>query len=184
MRSLNMSLIGKKPVVIPSSVKVNIADRLVAVEGPKGKLLQSVPFDIEVKIQDNALIISRLSESKQAKSNHGTIRSLLFNMVKGVVEGYQKDLEIQGVGFRAQVQGKVLSMQLGFTHPVNFDIPDDIKISTPKPTQIVVAGIDKFKVGEIAANIRKVFPPEPYKGKGIRYAGEHVRRKQGKAVTK
>jgi len=179
-----MSRIGKNPISISSNVKVNIEDSIVTIEGPKGKLQQSIPLGIEVKLKDNSLIVSRLSESKQAKSNHGTIRALLFNMVKGVVDGYQKDLEIQGVGFRAQVQGKVLNMQLGFTHPVNFAFPDDIKILTPKPTQIQVQGIDKFKVGEIAANIRKVFPPEPYKGKGIRYVGEYVRRKQGKSVTK
>lgn len=179
-----MSLIGKKHIALPANVKVNIADRLVTIEGPKGKLIQPFPFGIEVKVKDNEIIVSRLNESKQAKSNHGTIRALLSNMVKGVVDGYQKDLEIQGVGFRAQVQGNALIMQLGFTHPVNFEFPDDIKIATPKPTQIVVTGVDKCKVGEIAANIRKVFPPEPYKGKGIRYAGEYVRRKQGKAVTK
>ncbi len=179
-----MSRIGKNPIAIPDKVKINILDRKVTIEGPKGRLEQSIPMGINVEVKDNLMVVTRLDESKQSKSNHGTIRQLLFNMVKGVVEGYQKNLEIQGVGFRAQAQGKFLNMQLGFTHPVNFSIPDDIKILTPKPTQIQVQGIDKFKVGEIAANIRKVFPPEPYKGKGIRYAGEYVRRKQGKAVTK
>ncbi len=179
-----MSRIGKNPIAIPEKVKVSIADRKVGVEGPKGKLEQFIPMGINVEVKENSIVVTRLDESKQSKSNHGTIRQLLFNMVKGVVDGYQKDLEIQGVGFRAQAQGKFLTMQLGFTHPVNFPIPDDIKILTPKPTQIQVQGIDKFKVGEIAANIRKVFPPEPYKGKGIRYVGEYVRRKQGKAVTK
>jgi large subunit ribosomal protein L6 len=179
-----MSRIGKNPIAVPSNVKVSITQSLVTIEGPKGKLEQPIPLAIKVEAKDNSIVVTRLNETKQSKSNHGTIRQLLFNMVKGVVDGYQKELEIQGVGFRAQVQGQFLNMQLGFTHPVNFPFPADIKITTPKPTQIVVAGIDKFKVGEIAANIRKVFLPEPYKGKGIRYVGEYVRRKQGKAVTK
>lgn len=179
-----MSRIGKNPITVPANVKINIADSSVVVDGPKGKLQQAIPYGIEVKAKDNTIVVARLNNTKQSKSNHGTIRALLANMIKGVVDGYQKDLEIQGVGFRAQVQGQVLNMQLGFTHPVNFPIPEGIKILTPKPTQIQVQGIDKFKVGEIAANIRKVFPPEPYKGKGIRFVGEYVRRKQGKAVTK
>jgi LSU ribosomal protein L6P len=179
-----MSRIGKNPVTVPANVKVSIADRLVIIEGPKGKLQQPFPYGIEVKVKDNIINVSRLDESKQSKSNHGTIRALLANMIKGVVEGYQKDLEIQGVGYRANSQGNVLIIQLGFTHPVNFPIPEGIKILTPKPTQIQVQGINKFLVGEVAANIRRIFPPEPYKGKGIRYAGEYVRRKQGKAVTK
>lgn len=179
-----MSRIGKNPITILEKVKVNIADSLVTVEGPKGKLEQSIPFGIKVEVKDNLVSVTRLNETKQSKSNHGTIRALIFNMIKGVVEGYQKELEIQGVGFRAQTQGKFLNLQLGFTHPVNFPVPDDIKVSTPKPTHIIIQGIDKFKVGEVSANIRKIFPPEPYKGKGIRYVGEYVRRKQGKAVTK
>ncbi|MDP2938820.1 MAG: 50S ribosomal protein L6 [Candidatus Omnitrophota bacterium] len=179
-----MSRIGKNPILIPENVKVNIAESQVIIEGPKGNLIQAIPTYIKVEVKENSIIVTRLNETKQTKSNHGTIRALLFNMVKGVVEGYQKELEIQGVGFRAQTKDKILNMQLGFTHPVNFPIPEDIKISTPKPTNIIVQGIDKFKVGEVAANIRRVFPPEPYKGKGIRYVGEYVRRKQGKSVTK
>jgi len=179
-----MSRIGKKPVSFPNEVKVSLENSLLKMEGPKGKLVQAIPMGIALEIKDNNVLVKRLSESKQDKANHGTIRSLIANMVKGVTEGYGKDLEIQGVGFRAQTQGNLLIMNLGFTHPVNFPIPVDVNIATPKPTLIKVQGVDKCRVGEIAANIRKVFIAEPYKGKGIRYVGEVVRRKQGKSVTK
>lgn len=179
-----MSRIGKKPVVFPKEVKVSVENSLLKIEGPKGKLNQTLPMGISLEIKDNSILVQRAGESKQDKSNHGTIRALVANMVKGVTESYGKDLEIQGVGFRAQAQGNMLTMNLGFTHPVNFPIPADVTIITPKPTLIKVAGLDKCRVGEVAANIRKVFIAEPYKGKGIRYAGEFVRRKQGKAVTK
>jgi large subunit ribosomal protein L6 len=179
-----MSRIGKKPVVFPKEVKVAVENRLLKIEGPKGKLDQALPMGISLEIKDNAILVKRAAESKQDKSNHGTIRALVANMVKGVTEGYAKDLEIQGVGFRAAAAGNLLTMTLGFTHPVLFPIPADVTITTPKPTQIKVVGLDKCRVGEVAANIRKVFKAEPYKGKGIRYAGEFVRRKQGKAVTK
>ncbi|MFZ5800143.1 MAG: 50S ribosomal protein L6 [Candidatus Omnitrophota bacterium] len=179
-----MSLIGKKPVSFPKEVKVTVENQTIKIEGPKGKLSQALPQGISVDIKDNAVWVKRQDDSKQDKSNHGTIRALIANMVKGVTEGYVKDLEIQGVGFRAQVAGNVLTMNLGFTHPVNFIFPAEITVTTTKPTLIKVAGIDKCKVGEIAANIRKIYKAEPYKGKGIRYAGEVVRRKQGKAVTK
>jgi len=179
-----MSRIGKKPIDFPKEVKVSLENNVLKVEGPKGKLSQAIPMGIALEIKDNNILVKRLTESKQDKANHGTIRSLIANMVKGVTEGYGKDLEIQGVGFRASAQGNLLTMLLGFTHPVNFPIPADITITTPKPTIIKIQGVDKCRVGEIAANIRKVFIAEPYKGKGIRYAGELVRRKQGKAVTK
>lgn len=179
-----MSLIGKKAVTFSKEVKVALENNLLKMEGPKGKLTQVLPMGISLEIKDNTILVKRASESKQDKSNHGTIRALIANMVKGVTEGYAKDLEIQGVGFRAQAQGNLLTMSLGFTHPVNFPVPADISVTTPKSTLIKVQGVDKCKVGEIAANIRKVFPAEPYKGKGIRYLGEFVRRKQGKAVTK
>jgi len=179
-----MSRIGKKPVSFPKEVKVAVENNLLKVEGPKGKLSQALPMGISLEIKDGNILVKRAAESKQDKANHGTIRSLVANMVKGVTEGYGKDLEIQGVGFRAQAQGNLLTMLLGFTHPVNFQIPADVTITTPKPTLIKVQGVDKCRVGEVAANIRKVFIAEPYKGKGIRYVGEFVRRKQGKTVTK
>jgi large subunit ribosomal protein L6 len=179
-----MSRIGKNPIDIPDKVKVNIDKDVVLIEGPKGKLEQVIPFGLNLELKDGKLIVGRRSESKRDKSLHGTVRNLIANMVKGVTEGYTKELEIVGVGYRAQVKGKELCLQLGFSHPVNIPIPEDIKISTPKPTQISIQGIDKVKVGQIAADIRMVCPPEPYKGKGIRYAGEYVRKKQGKAITK
>lgn len=176
-----MSRIGKKPIAIPKDVKIEIKDGLVSVSGPKGNLKQSLSSRIGSAIKDNQLFLSRATDTKLDKSLHGLYRALISNMVKGVTEGYVKELEIIGVGFRAQVQGNNLNMQLGFSHPVNFPIPEGIKIETPKQTQIIVRGIDKEKVGEIAHEIRAVFPPEPYKGKGIRFAGEYVKKKVGKA---
>ena len=179
-----MSRIGKKPIDIPKDVKVEVNGQIVIAQGPKGKSQLNVPFPITVKLAENRLTFSRPNDVKVNKSLHGLARSLVANMVIGVEKGYTKELEIVGVGFRAAVQGNVLTMQLGFTHPVIFPIPEDIQIATPKQTQIKIEGIDKARVGLIAAKIRDVFPPEPYKGKGIRYVGEHVRRKAGKVVAK
>lgn len=179
-----MSRIGKKPIDIPDKVKVSLDGATLNIEGPKGKLQHLLPLGIKVDVKDNRITVSRSGDNKLQKSLHGVTRTLIVNMIKGCVDGYFKELDVVGVGFRAQVQGKTLNMQLGFTHPVNFPFPDDIKISTPNPNRIKIEGIDKIKVGELAAKIRRVFPPEPYKGKGIRYVGEFVRRKQGKAVTK
>ena len=179
-----MSRIGKKPIDITTGIKVSIADGVVSVEGPKGKAKLDLPARISCEVKDNQVIVKSPLKSRIDKSLHGLIRSLLANMVKGVSEGYAKELEIQGVGFRASVQGNSLVLILGFSHPVNFVIPADIKIETPKPTQIIVKGIDKQRVGEIASQIRRIFPPEPYKGKGIRYSGEVVRKKVGKSATK
>lgn len=176
-----MSRIGKKPISLPQAVKVEARDGMVFVEGPKGKLSRSLSDRISLQIKDNLVILGRLSDTKTDKSLHGLFRALIFNMVKGVSEGYSKQLEIVGVGFKAEVRGKALNMQLGFSHPVNFPIPEGIKIETPKPNQIVVSGIDKEQVGEVAMEIRMVFPPEPYKGKGIRFAGEYIKKKVGKA---
>ncbi|MFH1856809.1 MAG: 50S ribosomal protein L6 [Candidatus Omnitrophota bacterium] len=178
-----MSRIGKKPIEIPKNVKIAVNVNEVMVEGPKGKMSVKVHHRLGVEIKDNQLIISRKSDSKLDKSLHGLNRTLAANMIKGITEGYQKELEIHGVGFRAQAQGKQLNMQLGFSHPVNYDIPDGITIETPKPTAVIIKGIDKAKVGEVAAMIRGYYKPEPYKGKGIRYSGEHVRRKAGKAIA-
>ncbi len=176
-----MSRIGKKPVAIPKDVKVEAKEGLVLVEGPKGKLSRPMSYRISLEVKDNQAIIKRSGETKLDKSLHGLYRALIFNMIKGVTEGYVRELEIIGVGFRAQVQGNNLNMQLGFSHPVNFPIPEGIKIETPKQTQIIVRGIDKEKVGEVASEIRAIYPPEPYKGKGVRYSGEYVKKKVGKA---
>lgn len=176
-----MSRIGKKPVSIPKDVKVEVKDGTVFVEGPKGKLSRALSGRIKVDIKDGQVFVSRVGDAKTDRALHGLFRALILNMVKGTSDGYTKELEIIGVGFKAAVQGDKLNMQLGFSHPVNFPIPEGIKIETPKPTQIVVRGIDKEKVGEIATEIRAIFPPEPYKGKGIRFAGEYVKKKVGKA---
>lgn len=178
-----MSRIGKKPIEIPSGVKVAIDKGDIKVEGPKGKLSLTLHHRINVSLEDNKVIVKRPSDLKLDKSLHGLTRSLISNMIKGVTEGYKKELEIVGVGFKAAAQGKALVMNLGFTHPINYNIPEGITIQTPKPVNIVVSGIDKRLVGQTAAQIRDFYRPEPYKGKGIRYAGEYVRRKAGKKVA-
>ena len=178
-----MSLIGKKPIQIPDKVKVKIESGRVFVEGPKGKLEWGLPADIEVEMQDSIIKVKRLKEDKLAFARHGLARAYINNMVKGVNEGYVKSLEIVGVGYRAQAEGKKLTLQLGFYHPVIYNIPEGITIKTPpKPSHIIIEGIDKAKVGEVASEIRAFFEPEPYKGRGLRYVGEFVRKKAGKAV--
>lgn len=179
-----MSRIGKKPVTIPQGVRININNGQILVEGQKGKLAFSLPARISCEVKENQVIVKSPLNSRLDKSLHGLTRSLLMNMARGVSEGFVKELEIQGVGFRAAVQGSSLILILGFSHPVNFPIPADVKIETPKPTQIIIRGIDKQRVGEVAAQLRRIFPPEPYKGKGIRYLGEVVRKKVGKAAAK
>ena len=176
-----MSRIGKKPVPIPSGVKVEVKEGIVYIEGPKGKLTQTTRNQVKVNVENNQVVVSRFSDSKFDKSVHGLYRALIANMIKGVTEGYSKELEIAGIGFKAQVEANKLKMQLGYSHPVIFPIPEGIKIETPKQTQIVIRGIDKEKVGEIASEIRYLCPPEPYKGKGIRFAGEYIKKKVGKA---
>jgi len=176
-----MSRLGRKPVIIPSAVKVEVKDNAVCVEGPKGKAQHPLSDRIKVEIKDSRVNVSRVNDTKMDRSLHGLYRSLINNMIKGVTEGYTKELEIIGVGFKASVQGNTLNMQLSFSHPVNFSIPEGIKIETPKPTQIVIRGIDKQLVGKVASEIRAIYPPEPYKGKGIRYLGEYVKKKVGKA---
>ena len=178
-----MSRIGKKPIAIPSGVKATLAGSVITIEGKNGKLSYAMSNRFKVDIKDGSILVSRPSDSKQDKSTHGLIRSLINNMIIGVMTGYQKDLEITGVGFKAQVQGKVLNITLSYTHPINFNIPEGIIVETPKPNLITVKGTDKAKVGEVAAKIRDYYRPEPYKGKGIKYVGEHVRRKAGKAVA-
>jgi len=176
-----MSRLGKKPVIIPKDVKIEVKDREVFVQGPKGKLSRKLTYRVNVEIKDEQLLVTRVSDSKMDKSMHGLFRALIVNMIKGVTEGYKKELEIIGVGFKASVAGDKLNMALGFSHPVNFTIPAGIKIETPKPTQLVISGIDKELLGEVSTEIRAIYPPEPYKGKGIRFAGEIVKKKVGKA---
>jgi len=179
-----MSRIGVKPVIIPKNVKVNIGKTSVEVEGPKGKLQFTLSLRVKVAQEDDKIKVSRVGNNKSDRALHGLTRAMLANMVKGVSEGFSKQLEMIGVGYRAQVSGKKLTLQLGFSHPVEYSIPEGITIEAPKPTQIMVKGIDRQKVGQTAANIRAFLPPEPYKGKGIRYVGEYVRRKAGKALAK
>jgi len=155
----------------------------VAVEGPKGKLSLALPEQITVTVTDQAVTVQRASEGQSVRALHGLTRALIANMVHGVVTGFSKELEIVGIGYRAQLQGKQLSVQVGFSHPVVVPIPDGITVEVPKPTTVIVKGFDKQLVGQFAANLRRISPPEPYKGKGIKYAGEVVRRKAGKAAT-
>lgn len=178
-----MSRIGKKPVSVPQGVKATVSGSTINIEGPKGKLNYTAKSTFKIEVKDNSVIITRPSDEKQDKATHGLVRSIINNMIIGVTKGYEKDLEITGVGFKAAVQGKVLNIQLSYTHPINFNIPDGLTIETPKPNIITIKGIDKAKVGEAAAKIRDYYRPEPYKGKGIKYSGEHVRRKAGKAVA-
>jgi large subunit ribosomal protein L6 len=175
-----MSRIGKLPIEIPSGVDVQIDTGMVRVKGPKGELSQAVSRDLSFEREDSKLLVKRPTDRGEHKALHGLTRSLVFNMVQGVTEGFEKRLEVQGVGYRAQLRGKTLELALGYSHPVRVDAPDGIEFEVPVPTQIVVRGIDKQAVGEIAAQIRKLRPPEPYKGKGVRYAGEYVARKVGK----
>jgi large subunit ribosomal protein L6 len=175
-----MSRIGRKPIPVPSGVEVQIAPGRVAVKGPKGQLEERISHDISVALEEGQLVVTRPSDRSDHRALHGLTRSLVANMVTGVTDGFERRLEIQGVGYRAALRGADLEMQLGFSHPVSVPAPDGISFEVPAPTQIVVRGISKQQVGEIAAQIRKWRPPEPYKGKGIRYEGEHVQRKVGK----
>ena len=178
-----MSRIGNKAIEIPEKVKVIIGgDGAVSVEGPKGKLHWKLPHDIRASVEENRVSLVREAETRGVKALHGLSRSLVHNMVQGVSEGFTKQLEIEGVGFRAAVQGSNLNLSLGFSHPVQFSIPKDIKITVTDNTKISIQGADKKLVGQVAADIRRFYPPEPYKGKGVRYAGEQIRRKVGKTV--
>ncbi len=177
-----MSRIGRKPIPIPKGVEVRLDDRHLSVKGPKGLLELDVRREMSLEIGDDQIVISRASEEKTDRALHGLTRSLVANMVHGVTEGFERKLEIVGVGYRAEKpQGKEFRLALGFSHPVVYQIPDGIEIEVPKPVAIVVRGIDKQLVGQVAADIRRFRPPEPYKGKGVRYLGEHIHRKAGKA---
>ncbi|KAB2951402.1 50S ribosomal protein L6 [Heliorestis acidaminivorans] len=179
-----MSRIGKKPVAIPAGVEVTVDGNVVTVKGPKGRLSREMHSDIIVNIEDNVINISRPSDEKLHRSLHGLSRTLIANMVDGVTNGFSKNLELVGVGYRATKQGKKLVLTVGYSHPVEIEPEEGLEIEVPAPTKITVKGIDKEKVGALAANIRKVREPEPYKGKGIKYEGEVVRRKVGKTGGK
>jgi large subunit ribosomal protein L6 len=177
-----MSRIGKLPVVVPAKVKVQIEGQKVFVEGPKGKLDFELPRRTSAKLEGANVIVSRQGEDAEARALHGLSRALVNNMVKGVSDGFVKKLEIQGVGFKASVQGKNVNLALGYSHPVNYPIPDQIKVTVEENTKVTIEGPSKQLVGQVAAEIRSFYPPEPYKGKGVRYTTEKVRRKEGKTV--
>ena len=175
-----MSRIGNKPVVIPAGVTIDLKDNTVTVKGPKGELSYTFNQNITLVQNEGEVVFTRPDDSKENKTIHGTTRAVFNNMVVGVTEGFQRELELIGVGYRAQLQGKKLVLNVGYSHPVEFTPEEGIEIEVPSNTKVIVKGYDKQKVGELAANIRGVRPPEPYKGKGIRYVGEFVRRKEGK----
>jgi large subunit ribosomal protein L6 len=175
-----MSRIGRKPIPVPESVTVELASGRVAVKGPKGELAQNLSAEMKVQQDDGTVTVKRPTDRGEHRALHGLTRSLIANMVEGVTDGFEKRLEIQGVGYRAQLKGKNLEMALGYSHPVPIEPPEGIEFEVPQPTEIIVRGIDKQLVGQVAADIRKRRPPEPYKGKGIRYRDEHVMRKVGK----
>ena len=175
-----MSRVGKKPVAIPSGVTASVEGQTVTVKGPKGALSLVLHGDVEAKVENGEVRVDPRAETKRARAMWGTYRSLLANVMEGVTKGFQRRLEIAGVGYRAAVQGKNLQLQLGFAHDIAYPIPDGVTIVTPKPTEIVVSGIDGQKVGQVAAEIRAFRKPEPYKGKGVKYAGEIIFRKEGK----
>jgi large subunit ribosomal protein L6 len=177
-----MSRIGKQPIAIPDGVRVEVDDGLVTVTGPGGSLSQRVSPHMRVNVEGAEVTVARPSDEREHRSLHGLTRTLIANMVEGVTKGFEKRLEIQGVGYRAALKGSALELQVGFSHPVEFGAPEGIEFELPAPNRIVVRGIDKQVVGETAAKIRKIRKPEPYKGKGIRYEGEHVRKKAGKAA--
>lgn len=178
-----MSRIGNKKIAIPAKVKVSVANGgAVTVEGPKGKLEWTLPESVSVNIEETELAVLRKDETRSAKALHGLSRALLANMVTGVDKGFKRELEIHGVGFKAAVQGKVLNLNLGKSHPIVFSIPESVKITVADNTKITIEGIDNHVVGQCAADIRAFYPPEPYKGKGVRFAGEQIRRKEGKTV--
>ncbi len=179
-----MSRVGVLPIDVPSGVSVDVYPERVSVKGPKGELTQSYSPEVEIKVDGNSVVVSRKNESKRAKSMHGLYRNLVRNMVVGVSEGFTKNLLINGVGYRAEIQGQTLLLNLGYSNQVEYPIPEGLQISIDGPTRVIVTGIDKQKVGQAASEIRSIRPPEPYKGKGVRYEDEYVRRKVGKAGVK
>ena len=177
-----MSRIGKQPVTIPAKVKVEVKGQKVHVEGPKGKLDWELPLRTTAKVDGANVVVARQGEDAQARALHGLSRALINNMVKGVSDGFMKKLEINGVGFKAAVAGKTITMNLGYSHPINYNIPDQIKVTVEENTKITIEGPDKQLVGKVASELRSYYPPEPYKGKGVKYSDEHIKRKEGKTV--
>ncbi len=175
-----MSRIGKKPIAVPKNVTATVEGQKVTVKGPKGQLSLTLVDDVEVKLEDGAIVIKPRDDTKRARSMWGMSRSLVENIVKGTTNGFNRILEITGVGYRAAMEGKSLKLQLGYSHDVFYPVPEGISIAVPKPTEIQISGIEKDKVGQVAAEIRGFRGPEPYKGKGIRYQGEYIQRKEGK----
>ncbi|MBN1871535.1 MAG: 50S ribosomal protein L6 [Candidatus Omnitrophica bacterium] len=178
-----MSRLGKKPINIPNNVKASLSGDTLVIEGPKGRLDYTIPQPIKVAIEGGKVVVTRPSDSKKHMSLHGLVRTLINNMMIGVTEGYKKELEIRGVGYKAKAEGSNLTLNLGFSHAISYPIPENVTIETPKPTIIIIRSTDKVKAGEVAAELREFYKPEPYKGKGVRYAGEYVRHKAGKTVA-
>jgi large subunit ribosomal protein L6 len=179
-----VSRIGKKPIAIPDKVQVSVQDNVMKAKGPKGELELKIPTEIDYKIENKELVFSRKSDEKHIRALHGLTRALGFNVVEGVINGFSITLQIEGVGYKAELRGKKLSLAMGFSHPVLIIPPDGITLEVPNVTTVKINGIDKQLVGQVAAKIRQIRPPEPYKGKGIRYEGEYVRRKAGKTAAK
>jgi large subunit ribosomal protein L6 len=177
-----MSRIGKQPIAIPAKVKVEIKGQKINVEGPKGKLALDLPNRTTAKVDGTNVLVTRQGDDSHAKALHGLSRALINNMVKGVSDGFAKKLEINGVGFKAAVAGKTITMNLGYSHPINYSIPEQIKVTVEENTKITIEGPDKQLVGKVASELRSYYPPEPYKGKGVKYSDEHVQRKEGKTV--
>ena len=178
-----MSRIGKQPVTLPAGISARVADGVVTLKGTKGELSLKVPETVTVAQEGSVLNVTRKGDDKQSRADHGTIRALLQNMLVGIKDGYSRELEIQGVGFRASIAGKQLTMSVGYSHPVEYTVPDGITVTVTDGVKLKVSGIDKQLVGQVSARIRAFRPPEPYKGKGVRYKDEHVRRKAGKTVA-
>jgi large subunit ribosomal protein L6 len=178
-----MSRIGRKPIVIEKGVNVQKKDGHLKITGPKGELTATVPEVITVAVTDKEITLTRTSDTKPLKAMHGTWRALIQNMIAGVSHGFQKKLEIVGVGYKAELKGKKIQLALGYSHPIVFDPPKGVKVEVPQPTNIIISGIDKQLVGQVAAKLRSFRPPEPYKGKGVKYEGEYIRRKAGKAAA-
>jgi large subunit ribosomal protein L6 len=179
-----MSRIGKKPVIIDKDIKISKTDNIIEITGPKGNLSMSLSGDIEVEMKENEVVFTRKNNLKKNKALHGLYRSLLQNMIIGVKDGYVKKLELVGIGYKADLKGNTLLLQLGYSHPIVFNPPEEIKLEVPTPTSIIISGINKQLVGLVSAKIRSFRPPEPYKGKGIKYEGEYIRRKAGKTAAK
>jgi large subunit ribosomal protein L6 len=177
-----MSRIGRQPIPIPPQVKVQILGTQVSIEGPKGKLQLALPGRTRASVENGQIVVTREGDDAEARARHGLSRALLNNMVKGVTQGYVKKLEIQGVGFKAAVQGQTVTLNLGFSHPITYPIPPQVKVTVEENTKLTVEGPDKQVVGQVAADLRAFYPPEPYKGKGVRYVGERIIRKEGKTV--